>query len=69
MDENFANSGNKYVNNKQIGDFLNNRIFKYGDSKNWEEIVRDATNEPLNPAYYFKGFEMETLKKANWKDF
>jgi Zn-dependent M32 family carboxypeptidase len=61
----FASQLRKVINNKlggmmspRIGKFLISRIFKFGDSLPWQEIVRKSTGENLNPRYfneYIKG--------------
>lgn len=46
-----------YQGNELIGQFLKDSIFVYGDSKNWQEVMQQATNEPLNAVYYFNQFQ------------
>jgi len=39
-------------NNKAIGKYLVDNLFRYGNLYPWEELVVKATGEPLNPAYF-----------------
>ena len=40
-----------YVNEKQVGEFLREKVFKPGSSIHWNELLVDATGEELNPQY------------------
>ncbi len=41
-----------YSENKEVGDYLNKRLFSLGMSIRWDEIIRKATGEDLNPKYW-----------------
>ena len=40
------------IDNKATSEFLINNYFKPGASKDWFELIEDATGEPLNAKYY-----------------
>lgn len=40
------------VNNKDIGKFLVDNLFRYGNLLPWEELIEKATGEPLNSTYF-----------------
>ena len=40
-----------YVNEKRVGEYLLEKIFKPGCSVHWNELLVDATGEKLNPQY------------------
>lgn len=53
MEENILTEKNpSYHDNKEVGLFLVSQIFKYGDLLPWEQLIRKATGEPLNPLYF-----------------
>ncbi len=39
-------------NNKAVGKYLVDNLFKYGDLYPWEKLVEKATGEPLNSQYF-----------------
>lgn len=41
-----------YQNNKTIGNYLITSIYKHGDLLPWEQLIEQATGEPLNPLYF-----------------
>lgn len=40
-----------YVNEKRVGEYLREKVFKPGSSVHWNELLTDATGEKLNPQY------------------
>jgi len=40
--------------NKEVGKYLINNLFKYGDLLPWEKLVEKATGEPLNSTYFIE---------------
>ncbi len=42
------------IDNKATSEFLINNYFKPGASKDWFELIEDATGEPLNARYYIE---------------
>jgi peptidyl-dipeptidase A len=40
------------VNNKDIGKYLVDNLFRYGNLLPWEELIEKATGEPLNSTYF-----------------
>lgn len=39
-------------NNKAVGKYLIDNLYRYGDLLPWEELIEKATGEPLNSAYF-----------------
>ncbi|MFB6342102.1 hypothetical protein ACE1ET_10275 [Saccharicrinis sp. FJH62] len=37
--------------NKKYGQWMTENIFRYGDSKCWRDIIKDATGQPFTPEY------------------
>lgn len=53
LENNYLNDNNRsYQNNKAIGSYLVNRVYKNGDLVPWEQLIEQATGEPLNPIYF-----------------
>ena len=40
-----------YVNEKRVGEYLREKVFKPGSNVHWNELLVDATGEKLNPQY------------------
>ena len=40
-----------YVNEKRVGEYLRDKVFQPGSSVHWNELLRGATGETLNPQY------------------
>ena len=40
-----------YVDEKRVGEYLREKVFKPGSSVHWNELLVDATGEKLNPQY------------------
>lgn len=38
-------------NNKEVGAYLVNNLYRYGNLLTWEKLIEKATGEPLNPSY------------------
>jgi peptidyl-dipeptidase A len=45
-----------YVGNKQVGDFMRERVFNPGRTLNWNELTRHATGKELNPQAFAADF-------------
>lgn len=45
-----------YVGNKQVGDFMRQRVFAPGRTLPWNELTRHATGEALNPKAFADDF-------------
>lgn len=45
-----------YVNCPEVGNYLKNNVFKAGASLTWNEMIRQATGEYLNPKYFVDQF-------------
>ncbi len=45
-----------YVGNAEVGRFLIDRIFKPGARYEWNEMLKNATGEPLNAEHFIKQF-------------
>lgn len=39
-------------NNKKVGEYLVNRLFRYGDLFPWKKLIEKSTGEPLNSQYF-----------------
>ena len=42
----------KCINNKEVGEFLIDKVFRPGKTLNWEELIKYATGEELDPDYF-----------------
>ncbi len=52
IDEKILNRKNLCIqNNKAVGKYLIDNLFKYGDLLPWEKLIEKATGEPLNSTY------------------
>jgi len=40
-----------YVNEKRVGEYLREKVFKLGSSLHWNDLLVHATGEKLNPQY------------------
>ncbi len=45
-----------YVGNTEVGDFMKKRVFAPGKTRSWNELMKDATGEPLTPKYFAADF-------------
>ena len=45
-----------YVGNPEVGRFLTEKIFKPGARYEWNEMLRRATGETLNPEHFIQHF-------------
>lgn len=45
-----------YVDQKRVGDFLTEKVFEAGAVYHWNEMIRRATGEQLNPQYFVTQF-------------
>ena len=48
----FKNTADISTNKKALGEYLTNKIYKYGDLYPWYELIKKATGEPLQSNYY-----------------
>jgi peptidyl-dipeptidase A len=55
-----------YFGNEEIGDFLR-KIMRPGASRNWRDVLKDATGEEMNAKAMLRYFQplMEWLKREN----
>ncbi len=47
---------NVIINNKDIGHYLINNLFKFGSSVEWQEVVKISTGENLNTKYFLQQY-------------
>jgi len=45
-----------YIGHKQVGIFMVKEIFSKGSTRRWDELIKDATGEELNPEYFAEQF-------------
>jgi peptidyl-dipeptidase A len=45
-----------YAGNKEVGDYLKEKIFFPGAIYKWDELIEHSTGEKLNPKYWVKDF-------------
>ncbi|MCX6750539.1 MAG: M2 family metallopeptidase [Candidatus Pacearchaeota archaeon] len=45
-----------YSGNKEIGNYLNKKLFSFGTSLKWDELIKKVTGEDLNPEYWTEQF-------------
>jgi|Deesub1362B_J571_1020462.scaffolds.fasta_scaffold01591_7 peptidyl-dipeptidase A len=45
-----------YVNNKEIGEYIKEKVLKPGAKYYWNEMIKNATGEPLTAKYFVKQF-------------
>ena len=45
-----------YVGQKQVGDFLREKVFEPGSTYRWNKMIEKATGEPLMPKYFVAQF-------------
>ena len=45
-----------YVDQKKVGRFLTEKVFKPGAVYHWDEMIEQATGEPLTPKYFVEQF-------------
>lgn len=45
-----------YVGQKNVGDFMREKVFKAGDVYHWNTMIERATGEPLTPKYFAEEF-------------
>jgi len=55
--EHFVETGStSLANNKKAGEYLREKIFFPGALSHWNDLIKDATGEELNPKYYADQF-------------
>ena len=45
-----------YVGQKEVGDFIREKVLEPGAAYQWNEMIRRATGEPLTPKYFVEQF-------------
>jgi Zn-dependent M32 family carboxypeptidase len=56
IDDKVLDGGNlKIWNNKKVGEYLINNLFRFGDLYPWEKLIEKSTGEPLRSQYYVNG--------------
>lgn len=45
-----------YVGQREVGDFMREKVFKPGDLYHWNDMIARATREPLTPKYFVEQF-------------
>lgn len=45
-----------YVNEKEVGEFLREKVFKVAAAYHWNEVIKRATGEPLTAKYFVEQF-------------
>jgi len=53
---NSADESASFVNKKDVGEYLKNLFFSYGSVYKWDNLIKIATGEKLNPDYWVKQF-------------
>jgi len=51
-----SDEGVSYVGQKKLGDYLRTHIFEVGKAYPWNEMIKRATGEPLDPKYFVRQF-------------
>jgi peptidyl-dipeptidase A len=51
--------------NKDVGNYLVDKLYQYGDLYPWEKLVEIATGEPLNSAYFVNELVGNDVENAN----
>jgi peptidyl-dipeptidase A len=49
-------AGRSFVDQPAAGDFLRKAVFQPGARRDWQETLRQATGEPLNPSHFLRQF-------------
>jgi peptidyl-dipeptidase A len=45
-----------YIGQRNVGDFLQKKVFEVGAAYHWNEMIKRATGEPLTPKYFVEEF-------------
>ena len=57
-------TGGKYQENKAVGKYLVDNLYRYGNRLPWEQLIERATKEPLNSSYLVKSMvDEEEMEK------
>lgn len=73
MEKTISDNADELVASPQVGQFLQQNIFRPGAKYHWNDLLEKATGEKLNPAYHIKYFVdivenlVETKKKKTTK--
>ena len=51
-----SDEGVSYVGQREVGDFMREKVFKPGDLYHWNDMIARATGEPLTPKYFVNQF-------------
>ena len=54
-----------YNNNKAIGNYLVDNLYKYGNLLPWEKLIEKATGEPLNSTYFVNQLIVDEYNAKN----
>ena len=49
-----------YTNNKAVGQYLKDNLYRYGNLLPWEKLIEKATGEPLNSMYFVNQLKQKT---------
>jgi len=49
-----------YTNNKAVGQYLKDNLYRYGNLLPWEKLIEKATGEPLNSMYFVNQMKQKT---------
>ncbi|MCD6393146.1 MAG: M2 family metallopeptidase [Planctomycetes bacterium] len=55
-----SDDGVSYVGQKKVGDYLRANVFEVGKSYRWNEMIKRATGEDLDPKYFVEQFVTPT---------
>ena len=45
-----------YIGQKEVGDFIREKVLEPGAVYQWNEMIKRATGEPLTPKYFVEQF-------------
>ncbi|MFH1881782.1 MAG: M2 family metallopeptidase [Planctomycetota bacterium] len=51
-----SDEGVSYVGQREVGNFIREKVFKPGDLYHWNDMIARATGEPLTPKYFVEQF-------------
>lgn len=51
-----ASEQSSIVDNQYAGEYLIASVFQPGNSRRWDQLLEDATEEPLNPSHFLREF-------------
>ncbi len=60
LHKNIMNSNNIWenvlINNPEIGKYLIEKLFRFGSSLHWKDVIKISTNEDLNTKYFIQQY-------------